>query len=62
MNSIGARLGLGLIPIHRLKELPASSFGKIGFRSNLGPELLSRKGHFMRGSMFWLRENRLWGS
>jgi hypothetical protein len=31
---------LGLIPIHRLKELLASFFGKIEFRSNPGPELV----------------------
>ena len=31
---------LGLIPIHRLKELLASSFGKIEFRSTPGPELV----------------------
>jgi hypothetical protein len=31
---------LGLIPIHRLKELFASSFGKIEFRSKPGPELI----------------------
>jgi hypothetical protein len=31
---------LGLIPIHRLKELLASSFGKIEFRSIPGPELV----------------------
>jgi hypothetical protein len=30
---------LGLIPIHRLKELIASSFGKVGFRSTPRPEL-----------------------
>jgi hypothetical protein len=34
---------LGLIPIHRLQELLASSIGKFRFRSNLGPEMtLSR--------------------
>jgi hypothetical protein len=31
---------LGLIPIHRLKELFASSLGKIEFRSTPGPELV----------------------
>ena len=31
---------LGLIPIHRLKELLASFFGKIEFRSNPEPELV----------------------
>ena len=31
---------LGLIPIHRLKELLASSLGKIEFRSTPGPELV----------------------
>jgi hypothetical protein len=31
---------LGLIPIHRLKELVASSLGKIEFRFNPGPELI----------------------
>jgi hypothetical protein len=34
---------LGLIPIHRLKELLASSFGKFGFRSIPGPELVSNR-------------------
>jgi hypothetical protein len=31
---------LGLIPIHRLKELLASSFGNFEFRSTPGPELV----------------------
>jgi len=31
---------LGLIPIHRLKELLASSFGRFEFRSTPGPELV----------------------
>ena len=35
--------GLGLIPIHRLKELLASCFGKIEFRSAPRPELVSSR-------------------
>jgi hypothetical protein len=42
-------LCLGLIPIHWLKGLLASFFGKIGFRSTPGPDLVFGRPLLWRG-------------